>query len=115
MCIRCLNIQLRKTEIEMYLQKKNLITARKISKHFSNHFFPEETKIVMESTGVWECIYDVLEGLGYEVKLANPVRTKAIAYARVKTDAVDASTLADLLRANLIAESYIPPKEVRLK
>jgi transposase len=49
----------------------------------------------------------------YEVKLANPVKTKAIACAKVKTDAVDASTLADLLRANLVAESYIPPKEIR--
>lgn len=37
---------------------------------------------------------------------------KAIAYAKVKTDAVDASTLADLLRANLVAESYIPPREI---
>jgi len=32
---------------------------------------------------------------------------------RIKTDSVDASTLADLLRANLIAESYIPPKKIR--
>jgi transposase len=49
----------------------------------------------------------------YVVKLANPVRTRAIAEARIKTDSVDASTLADLLRANLVAESYIPPKPVR--
>lgn len=49
----------------------------------------------------------------YQVKLANPVRTRAIAAARIKTDAVDAATLADLLRANLIPESYIPPKPVR--
>jgi transposase len=76
-------------------------------------FKPEETKIVMESTGVWEYIYEILDSMHYEVKLANPVKTKAIAYAKVKTDAVDASTLADLLRANLVAESYIPPKEIR--
>ena len=76
-------------------------------------FKPEETKIVMESTGVWEYIYEILESMKYNVKLANPVKTKAIAYAKVKTDAVDASTLADLLRANLVAESYIPPKGVR--
>jgi transposase len=40
-------------------------------------------------------------------------KTKAIAFAKIKTDSVDASTLADLLRANLVAESYIPTKEVR--
>ncbi len=76
-------------------------------------FKPEETKIVMESTGVWEYIYEILDSMHYEVKLANPVKTKAIAYAKVKTDSVDASTLADLLRANLVAESYIPPREIR--
>lgn len=80
---------------------------------FLTRFSPEETKIVIESTGVWEYIYDLLEERHYVVKLANPVRTRAIAEARIKTDHVDAATLADLLRANLVAESYIPPKDVR--
>ena len=74
--------------------------------------FPKEnTKIVMESCCVWEYIFEILEKMEYDVKLSNPSKTKAIAYARIKTDSVDASTLADLLRANLIAESYIPPKK----
>jgi transposase len=80
---------------------------------FLQPFNANETKIVMESTGVWEYIYEILESMKYEVKLANPAKTKAIAYAKVKTDSVDASTLADLLRANLVAESYIPSKEIR--
>ncbi len=80
---------------------------------FMQRFKPEETKVVIESTCVWEYIYEILEAKKYEVKLANPSRTRAIAEARIKTDSVDASTLADLLRANLIAESYIPPKDVR--
>jgi transposase len=41
------------------------------------------------------------------------MRVKAIASARIKTDAIDASVLADLLRANLLPESYHAPKEVR--
>lgn len=80
---------------------------------FLKEFAPEETKIVIESTSIWGYIYDMLEEMGYEVKLANPTKTRAIAEARIKTDSVDASTLADLLRANLVAESYIPPKEIR--
>ena len=76
-------------------------------------FLPEETKIVMESTSVWEYIYDILEEMKYTVILANPVKTRAIAEARIKTDSIDANTLCDLLRANLIAECYIPPKEIR--
>ena len=50
---------------------------------------------------------------GYELHLAHPLRTKAIASARVKTDAVDARTLAQLLRADLLPEAYIAPRELR--
>jgi transposase len=81
--------------------------------NFMQIYKPEETKIVIESTCVWEYIYEILEAKKYKVKLANPSRTRAIAEARIKTDSIDASTLADLLRANLVAESYIPPKEIR--
>ena len=39
---------------------------------------------------------------GYDVKVAHPLMVKAIAYAKVKNDKVDARTLADLLRADMI-------------
>src|SRR5262249_25151456 len=42
-----------------------------------------------------------------------PLRTRAIAAARVKTDAVDAKTLAHLLRADLLPEAYIAPRQLR--
>jgi transposase len=54
-----------------------------------------------------------LEEAGYELHLAHPLRTKAIAAARVKTDAVDARTLAHLLRTDLLPEAYIAPPELR--
>src|SRR3989344_5802547 len=95
------------------LAKEKFENSRENFSKFLEIYYPEDTKIVMESTCVWEYIYEILEEMKYDVKLANPSRTKAIAYARIKTDAVDASTLADLLRANLVAESYIPPKEIR--
>ena len=81
--------------------------------NFMQIYKPGETKIVIESTSVWEYIYEILDGMNYCVILANPVKTRAIAEARIKTDSIDASTLADLLRANLVAESYIPPKDIR--
>jgi transposase len=56
---------------------------------------------------------DVLQDAGYELHLAHPMRTKAIASARVKTDAVDARTLAHLLRTDLLPEAYIAPRELR--
>src|SRR4030067_74042 len=73
-----------------------------------------EDKVVMESTGnLWLNIYDTLDAKSIRVVLANPLKTKAIASAKVKTDKLDARILAHLLRADLIAESYVPPGNVR--
>jgi len=80
---------------------------------FLSVFHSNETKVVMESTCVWQYIYDIIDEQGFETKLSNPGRTKAIACARMKTDSIDANTLADLLRANLVAESYVPNKDIR--
>ncbi|WP_456467959.1 IS110 family RNA-guided transposase [Archaeoglobus sp.] len=69
-------------------------------------------KAVIEATNNYRFIYDILENY-MNVKLAHPYKTRAIAEARIKNDKLDAKMLAHLLRANLIAESYVPPKEVR--
>ena len=74
---------------------------------------PKQVKIVMESCGIWEDFYDLLEGKGYDVCLANPQGVKAIAAAKIKNDKVDSEVLAKLLKADLIPKSYIPPKEIR--
>jgi transposase len=71
-------------------------------------------KAVVESTGnMWLRIYEALEENGVEVKLANPAKTKAIASARIKTDKLSARILAHLLRADLIAECYVAPRDIR--
>lgn len=54
----------------------------------------EGAKVVMEATCNWYYIYDLLEGMVEEVCIAHPLRTKAIASARVKTDKVDATILS---------------------
>jgi transposase len=73
----------------------------------------EEAQFALEATYGWEWLAEVLDGEGRELHLAHPLRTKAIASARVKTDAVDACTLAQLLRADLLPEAYIAPRELR--
>jgi transposase len=72
-----------------------------------------ECRVALEATYGWEWLADVLQDAGYELHLAHPLRTKAIASARVKTDAVDARTLAHLLRTDLLPEAYIAPREIR--
>jgi transposase len=73
----------------------------------------DDARVALEATYGWEWLADLLEEAGYDVHLAHPLRTKAIAAARVKTDAVDARTLAQLLRADLLPESYIASREIR--
>ena len=72
-----------------------------------------ESEVALEATYGWEWLADLLQDAGYELHLAHPLRTKAIASARVKTDAVDARTLAQLLRADLLPEAYVAPRELR--
>jgi transposase len=70
-------------------------------------------RAVMEAGGNWYAIYDRLEPVVTELILAHPLRVRAIASARVKTDDIDARTLAHLLRTDLIPAAYVPPKETR--
>jgi transposase len=74
---------------------------------------PDSTHVALEATYGWEWLAELLEDGGYDVHLAHPLRTRAIAAARVKTDAVDAKTLAHLLRTGLLPEAYIAPPELR--
>jgi transposase len=73
----------------------------------------EGTHVALEATYGWEWLADLLGDAGFELHLAHPLRTRAIAAARVKTDAVDAAMLAQLLRAGLLPEAYIAPRELR--
>jgi transposase len=70
-------------------------------------------KVAMEAGPCWQPVYELLEGMGHEVKLAHPTKTRIIAEAKIKTDAKDSEALAHLLRANLLPTSYVPPREIR--
>ena len=74
---------------------------------------PESTFAVLEATGNWSYMYDVLEEGKDKVVLAHPKRVKAIAAARIKTDKIDATILAYLVRADLLPTAYAPPIEIR--
>ena len=79
--------------------------------------FGERMEVAVEATPSWYWLYDSLEDEGFDVKLSYPLKTKAIAYAKIKADKadkVDSITLAHLLRSNLLPLSYVPEKPVRL-
>jgi len=69
--------------------------------------------VVIESTTNAWYIYDLLEPLAEKVLVANPIKVKQIAQARVKTDIRDTLILARLLAANMIPAIWVPSVEVR--
>lgn len=71
------------------------------------------TEFALEACGFYEPIYDWIDDRGHNVTLAHPLKVKAIASAKIKTDTIDARTLAQLKRVDLLPASYVPPKHVR--
>ena len=73
----------------------------------------DEAQMAMEAEYCWQPLYDRLQATGHDVRLAHPLKVKVIAQAKVKTDKIDSETLAHLLRADLLPESYVPPRNIR--
>ena len=102
--------------IEETKYDNTLEEAERFASHLDKKYCYRKCHAVCESTAnMWIKTYEAFEKNGIDVKLANPMKTKAIAEARIKTDKLDARTLAHLLRSNLIAESYIAPDKVKEK
>jgi len=75
----------------------------------------DDSLVVIESCSCWQYSYDYLHQAGYNLKLAHPLGVKALKKLRKHTDRDDAKLLADLLRTNMLPESYAAPNDVRVK
>ncbi len=73
-----------------------------------------EVCAVVEPVCGWRWYAEALEAAGLSVKIANPSKIRLIADSRAKTDRNDARTLADLLRADFLPESYRAPDDIVL-
>jgi transposase len=74
-----------------------------------------DTKMVIESCWNWSKTYELAKDLVDEIILAHPLKVKAIASAKVKTDAIDSRTLAQLLKADLIPQAHLREADNRIK
>jgi transposase len=66
---------------------------------------------VFEAGRNWTYIAQLLKP-HCQFKMAHPLKVRAIASARIKTDEIDSRILAHLLRTDLIPESYMPPEKI---
>ena len=96
---------------------KEILSARRVE-HVDlenwaiKHLLPKDRVVIESTTNAWH-VYDLLEPLVGEVLVANPIKVKQIACARVKTDKKDTFILARLLAANLVPTVWVQPKHVR--
>lgn len=67
----------------------------------------------MEATIFTSWIYDFLKPHAVTLHVAHPQMLKAITASKKKNDKVDAQTIADLLRCNLLPECYMMPADMR--
>jgi transposase len=72
-------------------------------------------EVVIEATGNCMAVSRVLSPFVRRVVIANPLQVKAIAHARVKTDKVDAGTLASLFAAGYLPEIWTPDSATERK
>lgn len=90
-----------------------LRTTRTAVTQYFAAFGAEPQRAVVESTSTWYWLADHLRAAGVDLTLGHSKYIKAISYAKVKTDAVDAATLAQLLRSDLIPAAHMISPELR--
>jgi transposase len=73
----------------------------------------EPIHAVIESMTGARFVHDTLEGLGWEVELADAERARGLAPLACKTDRIDAWVLAELSRRDLVPAIWLPGPEVR--
>jgi transposase len=80
---------------------------------FAQSLGPDD-HVVLESTSLTWAIAELLAQHAAKVTVSNPMRTKAIASAKVKTDKVDARVLAQLGAAEFLPEVWAPDEQTRV-
>jgi transposase len=74
---------------------------------------PDDQVVLEATTNTW-AIVDLLERHAGRVVVSNPLRTRAIADAKTKTDTIDATTLAELLAADYLPIVWQPDPDTRV-
>jgi transposase len=80
---------------------------------FCQQRFKKSDHAVLEATGNTWSIVAIVQPFVERIVVSNPLRTKAIAEAKIKTDKVDALVLAQLLRCDFLPLVWQPNEETQ--
>jgi transposase len=83
------------------------LSREQLLRFAQTHLQPNDRVVVEASTNTW-AVVDVLRPFVAAVVVSNPLQTKAIAAAKIKTDKVDAYVLAQLLRCDFLPRVWEP-------
>ena len=86
---------------------------RRILEVFATRILQPTDHVAFEATTNCWAVADALRPHVAKVVVSNPMATKAIAQAKVKTDKVDALVLAQLLRCDFLPEVWQPDEATR--
>jgi transposase len=75
--------------------------------------FAEPVEVVVEACSFWPAFQEAVGDQVQRLCLVHPQRVKAIAWAKLKNDKVDALTLAHLLRGNWLPEAWMADRATR--
>jgi len=78
----------------------------------AEHLTQDDAAVLEAGLNTW-WVYDTLKPHVGRVVVANPLKTRLIAEARIKTDRLSAEALARLLQANFICEVWVPDEQTR--
>ena len=97
-------------EGQILMRERFDLSPSKLSR-FARRYLGAEAKVAVEATTNTWAIVRLLKPHVGEVVVSNPLATKAIAQAKVKTDKVDALVLANRLRSHEETVWYVGLKD----
>jgi transposase len=77
--------------------------------------FRADDEVVLEATGNSAILVRLIAPFVRRVVVANPVQVRAIAWAKVKTDKIDAGVLAKLHASGFLPEVWVPDEETQTR
>lgn len=95
------------------IARERLATTREYLQSFAKHVLQPGDHVALEATTNSWAVTRILQPQVASVTVSNPLATKAIAQAKVKTDKVDATVLAQLLRCDYLPGVWIPDESTQ--
>ena len=91
-----------------------IVCEQSVLKRFAMKTLSSKDHVALEATMNTWSIVDILEPYVTKIVVGNPLKTKAIAEAKIKTDKIDAMILAQLLRCDFLPSVWIPDAKTRV-